>query len=75
MARVIIGYTVPVQVVVDLETREVHRVVVVDEAVTYDTEGYTENYDDFSTPSPEQVEQARKIAEEEAMWPAWEFGW
>jgi hypothetical protein len=39
-----IAYTAPVQVIVDLDTKQVTRVVVIDEDLTPDRNGYRENH-------------------------------
>ena len=55
-------YTVPVVAMVDVETGEVTRVIVVDEEIRPDS--------DLSDPA---IAEASRIADE-ADWPSWEFG-
>ncbi len=75
MSSISIGYTVPVQVVVDTDTGKVHRVVVIPEDMTFDEAGFTEDRDNHLNPVPQQlIDKAHEIAEENE-WPGWEFGW
>jgi hypothetical protein len=45
VACISIAYTAPVQVIVDLDSGRVTRVIVIDEDVTPDRNGYRENHD------------------------------
>lgn len=74
--RVQVAYTVPVEVVVDLEYGTVERVVVIDECMVYDPDegvrlaGTLEPVEDADV-----IEVARNLAETGDVWPSWEFGW
>lgn len=74
MPTISVAYRVPVQVVVDLDTGEVTRVVVIDESVEADRDGYTEDADTYHPAAPADVDRAYALAAD-AMWPGWEFGW
>jgi hypothetical protein len=69
-----IAYTVPVQVIVDLDRGRVTRVVVIDEDVTADRNGYRENRATGEHCTLEQVAAAYAIAET-SQWPSWDIGW
>lgn len=71
-----VAYTVPVEVVVDLDTGEVSRVVVIDEEVALDSSprGGVNTREYLPVEDKKIVAQAIGIAEN-AMWPAWENGW
>lgn len=74
--RVSISYTVPVQVIVDLDSGEVERVVVIDEGITADKgDGYSENVDTYESVTKEQAARAYEIADGGAEWPSWDIGW
>ena len=62
MPTVTLTYTVPVVAMVDVDTGEVTRVIVVDEEIRSDM--------DLSEPS---IAAASRIADE-VDWPSWEFG-
>lgn len=69
-------YRVPVAVVVDTDTTEVTRVVVLDTDIVADPADEAWDHD-ASRPIPDghaAVAAARRIAEEQE-WPSWEFGW
>jgi hypothetical protein len=75
MSSISIGYTVPVQVVVDTDTGKVHRVVVIDEEIAFDPNGFTEDRDIYLKPVPQElIDKAHEIAEQNE-WPAWDVGW
>jgi uncharacterized protein YukJ len=71
-----ISYKVPVQVIVDPDSRQVHRVVVIDEEVSQER-GESAFYEDFDTSKPitdlALIDTAYQVAEE-AEWPGWEHG-
>jgi hypothetical protein len=69
-----IAYTAPVQVIVDLDTRRVTRVVVIDEDVTPDRNGYRDNHDTLERCTLEQAAAAYAVAET-SPWPGWDVGW
>lgn len=76
-SRVSLGYTVPVQVVV--QDGQVVRVVVIDEEAERPADGgYTECGDCF-TPLPADhpaVLAAQRVAEDPPHgWPSWDVGW
>ena len=77
--RISISYSVPVQVIVDLDTGTVDRVVVIDEDITADRNGFAENADTYTPATPEQITAAYDIAEGvdtgAVEWPAWDMGW
>ena len=76
MALISISYTVPVQVIVDTTTTTVHRVVVIDEAISQDRNGHHADHDantSLAAVAP-QVTAAYAIAEAEE-WPSWDIGW
>jgi hypothetical protein len=76
MPEISIAYTVPVQVIVDTETGEVTRVVVIDEHARPDRDGYCEVRDTYGTADPGDVDRAYCIAEAPAVeWPRWQMGW
>lgn len=71
--RVQVAYTVPVEVIVDLQRGTVDRVVVVDEGVTLDPEEGARQ-ESVLHPIPTSVaSRAIEIAEAE-FWPTWEHG-
>jgi hypothetical protein len=68
-----IAYTAPVQVIVDLDTKRVTRVVVIDEDVTPDRNGYRDNHD---TGRHRTLQQAASCAiAETSPSPSWDIGW
>jgi hypothetical protein len=69
-----ISYTVPVQVLVDTETGEVQRVVVIDDSIDSDPATYTVDYDTLAPLSRDEARKAYELAGQ-AMWPSWDFGW
>lgn len=76
--RINLSYSVPVQVIVNLDDKTVERVVVIDESITQDPGGYcadADTYEAINNPNDERVERAYKIAEDGAPWPSWDFGW
>lgn len=73
--RVSVSYTCPVLVVVDLDTGEVDSVTVMDEHAEVETDGCVENAGTFEPVTPEQAAQALAIAQGDAEWPAWDFGY
>lgn len=74
MGVVSVPYTVPVQVLVDTESREVVRVVVIDENVKHDPEGYWEDGEDYSSITDQGLKDSAAEIAEEADWPTWEHG-
>jgi hypothetical protein len=74
MPRISIAYTAPVQVIVDLDSKRVTRVVVIDEDVTPDRNGYRENHDTGEHCTLQQAAEAYALAET-SPWPGWQFGW
>jgi len=76
MARISIAYTVPVQVLVDLDTGRVARVVVIDEDVQPDRGGYREDEATGRPCTDEQANAAYDVAEDgDNEWPSWDLGW
>jgi hypothetical protein len=73
--RVSIAYSVPVQVIVDLDSGEVDRVVVIDEGIEADKDGFSEDADEYRPITAEQKARAYEIADGGAEWPSWDFGW
>lgn len=73
--RLSIPYTVPVQVIVDLDTGTVDRVVVIDESIAKDRspDGFVEEFDGKGAYKTTDVDRAFEIAESKD-WPRWEFG-
>jgi hypothetical protein len=69
MMEVNLVMSVPVIVTVDLQEHNISQVVVFDEAPAEWTEAAT----DSGRPKGGQVRRAIDIADE-AMWPAWQFG-
>jgi hypothetical protein len=76
MPQISIAYTVAVQVVVDPDEPGVYRIVVIDEAIQQDRDGYHEYIEAGreKKPSEEEVAAAYHIAEN-SEWPSWDFGW
>jgi hypothetical protein len=74
MPEISIAYTVPVQVLVDTDTGDVTRVVVLDEQVTYNPAGHHEDRDSAVPPNQDDIDGAYEIAQGAAEWPAWDFG-
>lgn len=77
MTEISIGYTVPVQVIVDVDAKTVTRVVVIDEGTAPDPFGYTEVHGDVTRlPTPTEIRAAQEIAADpEVEWPVWDMGW
>ena len=69
-------YRVPVAVVVDTDTAEVTRVVVLDTDIAIDPADEVWDHDAARPMSDRHpaVATARRVAEEQE-WPSWEFGW
>jgi hypothetical protein len=74
VACISIAYTAPIQVIVDLDSGRVTRVVVIDEDVTPDRNGYRENHDTGEHCTLEQAAAAYALAET-SPWPGWDIGW
>jgi hypothetical protein len=75
MATVTVWGLVPVAVIVDTDTGEVSRVVVIDEAFRVDAE--SPPTDDGNVQPVAAVDAAAALAVvngDEAEWPTWEFG-
>jgi hypothetical protein len=72
--RVNISYTCPVQVIVDLDTGEIDRVIVIDEGITAEPDGFAEDADEYKPVGGHQKARAFAIAEA-AEWPSWDLGW
>lgn len=73
--RVQVAYTVPVEVVVDLEAGAVERIVVIDECIEYDPgEGVRLATTLEPVEDADVIEVARNLAET-GVWPSWDFGW
>lgn len=70
--RVQVSYRVPVEVVVNMVTGEVERVVVLDEATSPTVVNDAETFEPVTDEA--LVGRAYQIAEA-SVWPAWEFGW
>lgn len=69
-----VSYSVPVEVVVDLDTGEVRRVVVIDEEIALDkTAGV--NTREYAPVEDEKVAARAIEIAENAVWPVWENGW
>jgi len=76
MATISIAYLAPVQVVVDTDTGAVTRVVVIDEEVRPEPDGYCEDQDTYQPATSADVDRAYAIAEgHSTQWPGWQFGW
>ncbi len=76
--RIQIPYTVPVEVVVDVDTGEVLRVVVIDEEIALEAaaDGTVTVHDDSYQPVEDKAAaQAAVEIAESADWPAWDHGW
>ena len=71
--RVQVAYTVPVEVIVDLQQGEVVRVVVVDEAVALDPEKGARQ-ESVLEPVPSAVAKRAIEIAEGGFWPRWEHG-
>ena len=69
-----VAYSVPVEVVVDLDTGEVRRVVVIDEEIALDRQIGVNTREYMPVKDKKVVAQAIGIAEN-SEWPAWENGW
>jgi hypothetical protein len=69
-----IAYTAPVQVIVDLDTKQVTRVVVIDEDVTPDRNGYRDNHHTGEHCTLRQAAAAYAVAETSPS-PSWDIGW
>jgi hypothetical protein len=67
----IVAYSVPVAVFVDLDTGEVTRVVVEDEAMSDPLSAFPDDGDQLTS---DQRERAVDIAES-AEWPSWDIGY
>jgi len=80
MSLIQVGYMVPVEVIIDTETKTVQRVVVIDEDIKYDRNDaakdgksiHTDSYDEVTDPALRAT--ALYVVEHEE-WPAWEIGW
>lgn len=73
--RVNVSYVASVQVIVDLDTGEVDRVVVLDETVRPDRDEVAEDADEYRPVSGEVKARAYEIAEGDVEWPTWDWGW
>ena len=73
MAQYCITYTTTVVVTVDTESREVTSVSVDDENITFNSGAAWDAWT-CADLTGEQLEEARAIADGDAMWPGWEFG-
>lgn len=71
--RVQVAYTVPVEVIVDLEKGTVERAVVINEEVTLDHKEGARKESILHPVSDEVAGRATEIAEA-GNWPTWEFG-
>jgi hypothetical protein len=69
-----IAYTVPVLVIVDVDTKRVTRVVVIYEGVTPDRNGYRDNHDTGEHCNLQQAAVAYAIAET-SPWSSRDIGW
>lgn len=73
--KVQVPYKVALEVVVDLDTGEVCRVVEIGESIELSLENGVHSFDEFVEIKDEKIiERAVKIADENE-WPNWEFGW
>lgn len=72
--RIVVTGTVPISVVVDLETGEVERVVVEDDRSSWDSPPTGWDQDTTGNPTDEHFAKAIALADD-AIWPAWQFGW
>ena len=73
-----VPHTCPVQVLVDTETGEVTRVVVIDEAIKHDPDGYWDIYEGpkGAELTDELKAHAVKLVDDgDVTWPSWTFGW
>lgn len=75
VAQISLAYTVPVDVLIDTETREVQKVIVVVEALRQDRASNAVDIDDDTTPTAVQTDAAYAIAEADTEWPSWKLGW
>lgn len=66
-----VTYRVPILVEVELSTREVLSVRVIDEAI----EGPLEVRDDADEPTAQSVRAGAIDVAQEVSWPGWTFGW
>lgn len=76
--HVSLSYTVPVRVAVDLQQRQVARVIVVDEAVNPDPSSYVADHDtDPQLPAdhPAVVDGYAIADSPDIEWPMWQHGW
>jgi hypothetical protein len=69
-----IAYTAPVQVIVDVDTTRVTRVVVIDEDVTLDRNGYWDNHDTVECCTLQRAAAGYAVAET-SPWPGWDVRW
>jgi hypothetical protein len=75
--RAVVGYAVPVQVIVDVERGKVERVVVVDDEIELDEEAAVRalGLADDGVTDQATSEAALRIAEDPmVIWPRWQFG-
>jgi hypothetical protein len=71
-----VAYLYPVEVVVDLEDRQVTQVVIIDEAIEIDPEEPVRSSGGLEPVTPARARAAVAIAEREGgEWPASRFGW
>jgi hypothetical protein len=75
--RITINYTAPVQVVVNLETKTVEQVIVLDESIRPDFRPPAVNTNTGDTLDAEdpRVQDAYDVADRGTEWPGWAFGW
>ena len=69
-----VAYLMGVEVLVDLEQGRVTRVVIIDESLELDAEQGARAEGTLASLNPAQTFAAVRIAEQEAVWPAAEFG-
>jgi hypothetical protein len=75
-----ISYIAPIEVVVDTETGEIDRVVVIDESIALDRDDCAPDrkaiHGEGYTPLEDQATRDRALLmAETAEWPAWHHGW
>lgn len=76
MSRIVLNYTVPVRVVVNLDTKEAEQVVVLDDEARPDfrPDPYDRDTYEVLKQDDPRVALAGDIADD-ADWPYWAFGW
>jgi len=74
--RVTLSYTTSVFVAVDLDARDVQRVVLYDEGLKrLPGDGAIDYHDRPNSPVTAEDEQTAYEIAEHSTWPSWDFGW